>query len=139
MKIIWKLFYLIVYFRFRSAPEVFEEEAALISTKSEIFSFGLVFYECIALVPPHTLEMMDKKALDFEDELEEESEQVSDEEEEGPIYGVRPLFPDDLKITSDYDDILHVFNMCTDDDPERRPDAVKLESIFNELSIIVID
>ena len=121
-----------------SAPEVFEEDSTLISTKSEIFSFGLVFYECLTCVPPNTLEMMEKKALDFED-VDCDVEEIEDEEDEGPIYGIRPPFPEDMMLTDDYNDILHIFNMCTDDDPEERPDAKKLENIFNELNIIVID
>ncbi|CAG9809333.1 unnamed protein product [Chironomus riparius] len=122
-----------------SAPEIFEEDSTLISTKSEIFSFGLVFYECLTCVPPNTLEMMDKKALDFDDVACEEIEEIEDEEDEGPIYGIRPPFPEDMKLSEDYNDILHIFNICTDDDPEQRPDARKLENIFNELNIIVID
>jgi PDZ-binding kinase len=120
-----------------SAPEVFEEEPALVSTKSEIFSFGLVFYECIALCPPHTLEMVTKRALNFDEtEKDESGEEVDDSE---PLVGTRPLFPPDLELSDEYSDILYVFNMCTEDEPHDRPDAEKLEEIFNELNIIVID
>jgi PDZ-binding kinase len=132
-----------------SAPEVFEEEPALISTKSEIFSFGLVLYETISLCPPHTLEMMTKKAIDFDveeggnaDELNNKENNLDDDdydEDDEPLYGIRPLFPHDMKLTKEYDDIMHVFYMCTEDDPEKRPDASKLESIFKELNVIVID
>lgn len=121
-----------------SAPEVFEEDMQLVSTKSEIFSFGLIFYECLVLCPPHTLEMAaTKKALNF-DELSDEEQ----EEDEGEVLcGTRPLFPDDIlsKLTEDYDDILHIFHVCTLDDFEKRPSAKKLEKIFEELNIIVID
>uniref|UniRef100_A0AAG5DYP2 Protein kinase domain-containing protein n=1 Tax=Anopheles atroparvus TaxID=41427 RepID=A0AAG5DYP2_ANOAO len=37
-----------------SAPEVLEDEPALVSVKADIFSFGLVIYETITLMPPHT-------------------------------------------------------------------------------------
>ncbi|KAG5673291.1 hypothetical protein PVAND_003351 [Polypedilum vanderplanki] len=131
-----------------SAPEVFEEEPELISTKSEIFSFGLVFYECLALCPPHTLEMVAKKSLDF-DNLEEENNKENvnensncdedDEEEEEPLYGSRPIFPSDLKLSEEYNDIMHIFYTCTEDDPDARPDAQKLENIFNELCVIVLE
>ena len=42
-----------------NAPEVFEEDPEFISTKTDIFSFGLVLYECIALCPPHMLVHLD--------------------------------------------------------------------------------
>lgn len=128
-----------------SAPEVFEEDETLISTKSEIFSFGLVLYETITLCPPHTLEMvLVKKSLNFDNmEEEEELKKVEDDDEDETDYmvGTRPLFPDDIltTLTEDYDDILQIFHICTDDYPEKRPDAAKLERIFEELSIIVID
>jgi PDZ-binding kinase len=120
-----------------NAPEIFEEDSSLISTKSEIFSFGLVFYECVALVPPHTLEMQvanSKKALNFDDVEEEDDDEDEEEYETDYMVGTRPLFPEDMKLSSDYDDILQVFHMCTDDDPEKRPDAKKLEIIFKELN-----
>lgn len=115
-----------------NAPEVFEEDPELISTFSEIFSFGLVLYECIALCPPHTLDLIladPKKSLDFNDT-------VSDDEEEDEVdymVGTRPLFPEDMKLSEDYNDILETFHMCTDEDPEKRPTAQQLEDIFKQL------
>ncbi|KAH8304630.1 hypothetical protein KR018_004444 [Drosophila ironensis] len=42
--------------RLWSAPEVIDE-ANIIDSKADIFSFGLVIYETLALVAPHTLEL----------------------------------------------------------------------------------
>ncbi|XP_030378618.1 lymphokine-activated killer T-cell-originated protein kinase [Scaptodrosophila lebanonensis] len=39
-----------------SAPEIIDE-VEIIDTKADIFSFGLIIYETLALVPPHTLEL----------------------------------------------------------------------------------
>lgn len=125
-----------------SAPEVFEEDETLISTKSEIFSFGLVLYETITLCPPHTLEMEAvKKSLDFDDEKLKEEDDEDDEYETDYMVGTRPLFPNEILTTlsGDYDNILQIFHICTDDFPEKRPSASKLTRIFEELNVIVID
>ncbi|XP_053678201.1 lymphokine-activated killer T-cell-originated protein kinase homolog [Anopheles nili] len=37
-----------------SAPEVFFQDSRLISVKTDIFALGLVIYEMLVLVPPHT-------------------------------------------------------------------------------------
>lgn len=116
-----------------NAPETIEEDETLISTKSEIFSFGLVIYECIALCPPHTLAPFpkdSKKALDFDDTMDD------DEDEEDLLdymVGTRPDFAEDMKLTEDFNDILEIFHMCTNDEPNDRPSAKELVNIFGEL------
>ena len=120
-----------------NAPETFEEDETLVSTKSETFSFGLVIYECIALYPPHTLSPFpkdSKKVLDFDDTID-------DDEEENQIdymVGTRPEFMEDMKLSDDYNDILEIFYICTNDEPDERPDAKGLEKIFGELKKIFV-
>lgn len=122
-----------------NAPEVFEEDPELVSTKSEIFSFGLILYECIALVPPHMLELkaapVSQKALDFDDIDDEDEEEEEDDLDF--MVGTRPLFPEDMKLPEVYNDILQVFYICTDEHPENRPDAKRLENIFNEFKTVI--
>lgn len=121
-----------------NAPEVFEEDAELITTKSEIFSFGLVIYESIALVPPHTLQMSapadPKKALDF-DAMSDDEDADDEADELDLMVGTRPLFAEDMKLPESYNDILEIFFICTDENPENRPDAKELVNMFQELSL----
>lgn len=118
-----------------NAPEVFEEDPSLISTKCDIFSFGLVFYECIALCPPHTLKLTKQKALNF-DNLDESNEADDDEEDEDLMVGTRPIFPDDMELSDDYNQILEVFFICTDEEPEKRPSSSDLVEMFTEMKEI---
>lgn len=63
-----------------SAPEVHLDES-VISIKADIFSFGLVIYEMIALQPPHTLNL-DVSSL-TEDSFNESQENFNESKENG--------------------------------------------------------
>lgn len=53
-----------------SAPEVFESSSNHIGSKADMFSFGMVIYECIALHAPHTDHLSD-------DDMDVESEPLT--------------------------------------------------------------
>lgn len=222
-----------------SAPEVLEEDVTLISSKADIFSFGLVVYETITLLPPHTftgmmdesiassadyavmksiirgnadgkptnrkldvgevivlddetedekdvsatakkrkrsnalegeepskkiasaepdsttdsqvitvlddsITQVDDSAITIEDDDDEEEEDDEDEDEDEEVIedeeedyeedeegdyldygrlGTRPAIPDGIQLSEDYNFILEVFYVCTQEDYEARPSA----------------
>lgn len=119
-----------------SAPEVLEYEPEIVTTKSEIWSFGLVLYETLTLLAPHTAEFEAKKALDFDESTEnDDDEDMSDDEDLAmdDLMGTRPLFPSELHLSTKYDEILQIFHMCTQTDPKERPSAKILAEIFGEM------
>ncbi|XP_016939308.2 lymphokine-activated killer T-cell-originated protein kinase [Drosophila suzukii] len=76
------------------APEVIDD-MDIIDSKADIFSFGLVIYETLALVPPHTLELDAAlgEELDSSHDLSTETEKMqrkqldfsADESKGGPV------------------------------------------------------
>lgn len=135
-----------------SPPEVFiPNNLANISTKADIFSFGLVIYECISLMPPHTWVLFADKSDDELDESKTENE-ISDDSigagdkslnKENSIVedeiantdidayiGTRPPLPESTFLSDDYNQVIEVFFLCTNENPEDRPSAQKLAQIF---------
>lgn len=105
------------------APEVINEEE-IIDSKAEIFSFGLIIYETIALVPPHTLEMNDS----VEDEtsllsVSDESIDVGNLTPPEIALGTRPPLPQAFDLSDEYNVVLELFYLCTNSAPEERPSA----------------
>jgi len=127
-----------------SAPEVFDEEQSLIGTKSEIFCFGLVIYECLTNSPPHTFgghtisEHKDsvitiKDSIISVKDSDDEKEDESEDESELSIFkkaGTRPELPDEL-IPEEYNRMVGLFFNCTHAEPEKRPSASEIFKYVN--------
>ncbi|KAM7362084.1 lymphokine-activated killer T-cell-originated protein kinase [Cochliomyia hominivorax] len=113
------------------APEVIREDD-VIDSKAEIFSFGLIIYETIALVPPHTLSLDNSQSTD--DPEEEDSicdEKPGDFTLMEMAYGTRPALPQAFDLNEDYNIVIELFYLCTNSCPDDRPSA---KIIFDSLS-----
>lgn len=174
-----------------SAPEVFFGTPEDISTKTDMFSFGMIIYECVALQAPHIAHVVTDDADDScmsmnstatedteqEDDAKEndqppskqpkklfsdvnesdtsmksndicpldrtaDSEELSyvsdgtdlvrsnaatigDESKENieAYLGTRPPIPDVYSLPVDYNVVLEIFFLCTNELPENRPSA----------------
>ncbi|XP_034666813.1 lymphokine-activated killer T-cell-originated protein kinase-like [Drosophila subobscura] len=107
-----------------SAPEVIQQ-SKILNSKADIFSFGLVIYETLALVPPHTLNM------DFADDKENQQtdgdliEELSDFTKSNLILpcGTRPALPVAFQVSEELESIVALFFLCTNASMEDRPTA----------------
>lgn len=100
---------------------------SIVSTKSDIYSYGLVIWEMVALtVPPLP-----------EDENSSYTELPELNASNSSIDGLkcidwRPELPAQ-EFTEDYDQVLEVFYCCTEKNPEYRPNATLLEEVGEEI------
>lgn len=111
------------------SPEVIAEED-IINNKAEIFSFGLIIYETITLVPPHTLNLKDSEIEIVSDDEENKTLNDSDvQKKPGDFtlmemaYGTRPALPHACDLSEDYNIVVELFYLCTNSCPEDRPSA----------------
>uniref|UniRef100_A0A1B6CDM0 Protein kinase domain-containing protein n=1 Tax=Clastoptera arizonana TaxID=38151 RepID=A0A1B6CDM0_9HEMI len=104
-----------------SAPEVLIGES--ISTKSDIFALGLTLWEMMTLKPPHC----NMNSCSENEELSFEEAMAIDEES----YGKRPPLPDDLG--SKYDEVVKIFNWCTEQDQKKRPTAKEILNFIDRI------
>ncbi|XP_015111460.1 lymphokine-activated killer T-cell-originated protein kinase homolog [Diachasma alloeum] len=125
-----------------NAPEVFSEGP--ITNKTDMWAYGLTLWEMIALSPPHVEidESIDESMLDGsflgsteEGENDDPNGSFNDslmilEEKIRAKYGTRPALPA-IEIGPEYDKILEIFFICTDQDQKTRPSAKGVVSFFN--------
>ncbi|XP_055912976.1 lymphokine-activated killer T-cell-originated protein kinase [Eupeodes corollae] len=105
-----------------SAPEIIDRED-VIDQKADIFSFGLIIYETIALCPPHTLNLNDDES---EESFKENSNNMSVDEFDISFEracGTRPPLPQAFQLTTEYNTVVELFYCCTNEEPEDRPTA----------------
>ncbi|CAG9097168.1 unnamed protein product [Plutella xylostella] len=113
-----------------SAPEVIE--GGPITSKTDLFPFGLTLWEMMALSPPHSLtdqdETMDESVV-FVDSACDSEMSFSEQFEK---YGTRPPIPANISEKS-YSDPLMLFYCCTEEAPASRPSAAQLHRVAEEM------
>lgn len=130
-----------------SAPEVISEEGP-ITNKADIWSYGLVLWEMIALSPPHfenhdhstdtstEVSMLECKPMDISKEKSDSNLDMEDsfieslEDPDDSNYGTRPLLPA-VELGPEYNKVLEIFCACTDEDYKTRPSAKGVVMFFN--------
>lgn len=110
-----------------SAPEIIAEED-VIDCKVDIFSLGLVVYETITLHPPHTLPIKDDQ-LDVKENDVDCDESCSDVDSDSMTMlemalGTRPALPEAFELSDEYNILMELFYLCTNEIPADRPSAI---------------
>ncbi|XP_041661220.1 lymphokine-activated killer T-cell-originated protein kinase homolog [Cheilinus undulatus] len=107
-------------------PKEALEDDGEITDKADIYAYGLTLWEMMTLSMPH-LEMLED---DGEEEDEEDSMEVSfDEDEYYARLGTRP--PLDVEaLGSSYQRMVELFCLCTEEDPKKRPSAAQIVQVL---------
>ncbi|KAL7293104.1 hypothetical protein TKK_0013260 [Trichogramma kaykai] len=126
-----------------SAPEVLDGDEP-ITNKADMWAYGLVLYEMIALSPPHfqNEDSIDESTDDDHmstismennypnsDAEEEDSFIQSLKDPDDSKYGTRPPLPA-IELGSEYDKVLEIFYACSDEDYRTRPSAKGVVMFF---------
>lgn len=108
---------------FWEPPEVSELEP-IITSKADIYSFGLVFYEMITLRIPFS-DQIDLDQSDSSLDKDTSYESIPDRE---------LMFPDDLELSDQYNVILEIIGSCTIRNYKNRPSSSDLQKVFEMLA-----
>jgi len=115
----------------------------VITSKADMFAFGLVIFEMISLHSPH-LDKLGPEEEDDGEDIDEEKEELREAAFMAAL-GSRPPLPDSVDLDNSYRRILEIFFSCTEVVVSKRPSAAEvlaqLESEENVLddSILCIN
>lgn len=111
-----------------SAPEVIGvdtlDEDIVVTSKADIFSYGLTIWEMLSLCLPHS-DLLDNELSDISLSFDE----TDNEEMYREALGTRPPLPD-LPIEPDYTNAITIFIAATEVEPSKRPTAAELISLW---------
>ncbi|XP_076873949.1 lymphokine-activated killer T-cell-originated protein kinase homolog isoform X2 [Brachyhypopomus gauderio] len=113
-------------------------EDGIITDRADIFAYGLTIWEMMTLSAPH-LEMLDCEDDSFD-------EDNFDEDAYYEKLGTRPPL-DTASLSGEYQRMVELFCLCTEEDPSRRPSATHIVQALefnsqlsdNTSEVIVID
>jgi len=115
-----------------TAPEILNDDGP-VTNKADIWSYGLVLWEMIALSPPHIHNKDEDKNINSsrntDEELEDSFLQTLNDPNESK-YGTRPPLPA-IKLGPEYGKLLELFYACTNTNYRMRPNAKGIVRFFN--------
>ncbi|XP_072033851.1 lymphokine-activated killer T-cell-originated protein kinase-like [Amphiura filiformis] len=91
-----------------------------ITDKTDMYSYGLIIWEMIALAVPHVslLGGSDDDSLSFDEDMDDSMCEDAFQN----ALGTRPPLPN-IKLGKEYQPLIELFCACTDEDPKKRPSA----------------